>query len=472
MIYTRGNENDFDRLRDCGVSGWSWKDVLPYYLKSEKQNGLIDIEPKYHSTHGLLGITNPYYPELVNDFIAAGEEMGYPETDYNNGKSYGFARVQSTTYNGLRSDAATAYLNKAESRSNLHIQTNSYVTRLLIAQDKSVYGVEYVKNGQICYAYATKEVILTAGSRNSPKILMLSGIGPKDHLESLGIKVIVNSPVGKFFEDHVAFMAFPVLINDSENSLNALDFGDPMIYYDFNTNRTGPLTSIGSVQGLAFIKTNRSKEVGNLPDIEIISTFGHLSTDRGVAFASSWGVGKDNYEKFFQPIELMNVIGFFPILLQPKSHGYMKLRSSNPFDAPIFYGNYFTDKYGEDKNTMLEAIRFILQLLETDAFRKYNATLSPIKVPGCEDKPEFEDYWGCALETLSTSLVHQVGTCKMGRNKKWGVVNSRGLVYGVKNLRIADLSILPKVPRAHTYAVVIMIAEKICDFIKEHWNAP
>lgn len=219
MIYTRGNEHDFDRWSELGVDGWTWQDVLPYYLKSERAV-LADGEPGYHNVQGRLSVEDiPYRTPLVTEFLKAGAELGHHILDYNGHSQFGFSYVEGTVRNGKRWSAAKAFLDeKVQWRPNLQILLNSRVTRVLIdPQTKIAYGVEYLRNKKRFTAIAKKEVVLSAGAFASPQLLMLSGVGPMEHLEELKIPVIKNLPVGQFMQDHLTFVGLTFLVNQTGN---------------------------------------------------------------------------------------------------------------------------------------------------------------------------------------------------------------------------------------------------------------
>lgn len=472
MIYARGEKQYFDDLaKSLGDKTWAWDSVFKYYRKSEKANNLIKIKPECHNPNGKLSVSTPYLTPLTDAFIETGKDMGYDEIDYNCGYPFGFSTIQATTEYGRRSDTGRAFFDEAEKRSNLKLLINTYVTKILMNKGRRALGVEYINsNGEKCRAKARREVILSAGGRNSPKLLMLSGIGPKAELDRCKIHPVWISPeVGRNIYDHLMYMGLLVTVNDS--ALTASDLVNPDNWDEYNSKpRTGPYTGIGSVGGIGYIKTNVSDEPGDYPDIEFLQTAGYFTTDMGTCFAGSWGVNRTIYEEFMKPYELVPTMSVIPILLHPESKGYMKLSSCNPCDVPKFYGNYFTDTKRKDIKTMIEGIRFARKMIESEPFQRHNAQLSPIKVPGCKHLSDSDDdYWECAIRTLSTSIEHQVGSCRMGKSGARSVVDSKGQVFGVHALRVADISIYPKLPGAHTYASAILCGEIISDSIKERY---
>ncbi|KAF5272048.1 hypothetical protein FQR65_LT05029 [Abscondita terminalis] len=471
MIYTRGNPLDFDRWAAQGNPGWSYKDVLPYFMKSERTR-LRRANPKFHNWNGYWSTEDIYQSPLVEAFVKGGKELGYENVDYTSAYQFGFSTVQANTIRGRRHSVAKAFLEPFRNRTNLIIITSAHVTRVLInPTTKQAYGVEFVRQNQSYQALASKEVVLSAGTFNSPQLLMLSGIGPKKHLRELRIPLLKNLNVGKNLHDHITFVAATFKINESLSytPANTLTLSSIMKWFLYGQ---GPFTSLGGVDGIAYIRTNVSKDVADFPDIELIFVGGGLHSDLGVANYKSMNIRDDVYDKYWKPIENVPAWSIFPMMLHPKSIGFLKLRSKNPFDPPAFVGNYLSDPENQDLDTMVASIRFIIKLSKTAAFQKYNSTLHSIPIPGCENFVfDSDDYWKCAVRTLSITLHHQVGTCKMGPpTDKRAVVNHELKVYGIQNLRVADCSIIPFAVTAHTNAPSVMIGEKASDLIKSTWG--
>uniref|UniRef100_A0A0C9RKA1 Gld_25 protein n=1 Tax=Fopius arisanus TaxID=64838 RepID=A0A0C9RKA1_9HYME len=245
MIATRGHPKDYDRWAELGNEGWSWKDVLPYFKKLESFN-INDYvsNQRVHNKNGPVSIEYPaFHTPLATAFLKAGEELGYPIIDYNSGnESVGFSYLQTTLKDGMRMSSSVAYLHPARFRKNLVVTKNSLVRKVLIDRDtKRAIGVEFVKRGRIFQVYASKEVILSAGAIGSPQILMLSGIGPTGHLQEMGVKPIVDLPVGDNLMDHIGCGALMFQV-DQPVGMRFEDLANPMNPYikDFflRTKRT------------------------------------------------------------------------------------------------------------------------------------------------------------------------------------------------------------------------------------------
>lgn len=301
MIYTRGNPEDYDRWVEKGNPGWSYDEVLPYFLKSEDVH-LDSYDKEYHSKGGYLGTQTPFQSVLAEAFIDAGKERCAEEVDYNGRNPFGFSRIQSTLRRGRRASVSSAFLKPVENRPNLHISIQSRVTNVLVnSETKTAYGVRFIKSGVPTEILARKEVILSAGCLSTPQILMLSGIGPKNHLESLKIPVVQDLPVGANLWDHILFVGLTFLINQTIYDTSET-FQTSSILEGFLKGR-GPLTSTAGMEALAFIKTEASKELGNYPDIELIlSGMGGLSGDDSVT-RRNFRITDEFYDKFFKPLE-------------------------------------------------------------------------------------------------------------------------------------------------------------------------
>ncbi|XP_050434783.1 glucose dehydrogenase [FAD, quinone]-like [Adelges cooleyi] len=434
MLYTRGSKKDYDSYAALGNTGWSYKDVLPYFLKSENNSIPEYQNSEFHSNKGNLHVERiKYQTPLVDKFIEAGGELGLRKNiDYTVEPENGISRIQATTINGHRMSAAKAYIRPVKNRQNLHVAIFCRVTKILIdPQTKKAIGVEFVKKRKTRRVWAKKEVILSAGPINSPQLLMLSGIGPKEHLEKLGIPVIQDLPVGRNLEDHYGTTGLRFKINRTGVAISEQALSDLLVFDDWFNFGEGPLTVPGGVEGLGYIKSPAGKEV------ELI-------------FLSLSPTG-----------DTFNIV---PMLLRPDARGQVTLKDKNPWHWPILHYGYYQNK--TDLDTSVYSLKYIVKLVEeTKAFKDLGATIYPDPIPEC-DKLQFksDDYWACLAKYTITSLHHQCGTCRMG-----DVVNNKLQVIGIERLRVVDSSILPHVPRAHLYAPTVMIGEKAADLIKSDW---
>ncbi|EFA02628.2 Glucose dehydrogenase [FAD, quinone]-like Protein [Tribolium castaneum] len=471
MIYTRGNRFNYDQWAAQGNPGWSYADVLPYFIKSENCS-VKNADYAFHGVDGYLGISEPFQTKITDVFLKGLHELGLPFIDYNSNKTLGASPIQANIFQGRRHTSADAFLKPVKHRFNLHIKTRAFARKVLIDEKtKHAFGVEYEVSGKIFKAMARKEVILSAGVINSPQLLMLSGIGPKQELGQLGISVLKDLQVGRNLQDNLAFLGLN-FVTPEDVTLRFSKFVNLVSIYEVFESRTGPWVGAGGAQAIAYIKTDESEELGPVPDMELLLIGGSLSTDYGLILRTGMNIRDDVYNSLFAPTEGKNSFMIFLSHLTPKSKGYIKLRSADPHDYPLMYGNYFTDPGNKDINTFLAAVRYVQKLIQTETFKKFKITLIDNPVPGCtHHQYDSDDYWRCFLRSLIQTFNHQVGTAKMGpKNDPDAVVNHKLEVYGVKGLRVADCSVIPFALSAHTNAPAMMVGEKAADIIKNAWK--
>jgi 4-pyridoxate dehydrogenase len=438
MAYTRGHPGDFDRWARNGAKGWSFSEVLPYFKKAESW------ELGETSRRGGDGPVGTQYGKTVDPlyeaWLKAAEQAGWTVTDdYNGPDPIGFSRSQYTIRDGRRSSSANAHLRPAEGRSNLTIETRALTSRVLMEGHRAI-GVEYIQGGQTKNAFADGEVILAGGSINSPQILMLSGIGPGDHLKDIGIETIIDLPVGKNLQDHLA-----TSIAWSRPDDNASQFREEMRFdrmmmsmvrgYFF---RSGPATVLpGGMH--AFIKTSEELEV---PDIEYMF--------RGAPL---------NAHLWFPGLKKKYVDGYAirPALLHPKSRGEIKLRSSNPSDKVRIFFNFFS--HPDDLSTLRNGFKIGREVGMQQAMDLYRGEEI---LPGSKIRTddEIDEY----LRNTCRTVEHPVATCPMGEGEG-AVLDSKLRVIGAENLRVVDASAMPDLVSAHTNACALMIGEKGADMI-------
>ncbi|KAL7288993.1 hypothetical protein TKK_0016951 [Trichogramma kaykai] len=466
MIHTRGNPIDYDIWAALGNEGWSYHDVLPYFKKSEKFKVPGVTNSSYHSSDGYLCVEHvPFHTELATAFLKAGKRKGYKVLDYNGKEQIGFSYIQVNMEDGKRCSAATAYLRVR--RPNLHVLTNAQVTKVLI-HDRKAYGVQYIRNGKKYTVKATKEVILSAGTIDSAKLLMLSGIGPKEHLEEVGINVIQNSQVGYNMYEHVGFLGLTFMVNQSV-SLSQAKLARPSVLMEYVLHNKGMMTIPGGAEALAFIRTKYAPD--SRPDVELLFASGSLHSDGGLSLRKALGVSDELYDTVFRPVQGKDAWSIWPIVQNPRSVGRIKLRSKNPLEKPIIQPNFF--EHPADVEIILEGVKHAIELSKTEPFAAYDSKLHDIKIPGCK-RYEFasDDYWRCAIKHLPSMMNHEVGTVKMGpANDSSAVVDPQLRVHGIEGLRVVDASVMPTMPVGHVNAGIFMIGEKASDMIKETWNA-
>ncbi|CAH1132788.1 unnamed protein product [Ceutorhynchus assimilis] len=468
MLYLRGNKKDYDIWESLGNPGWGSQDALYYFKKSEDNQNPYLAKTAYHGTGGYLTVSEPpYRTPLVAAFVEAGKQLGYKNRDINGEFQTGFMMAQGTVRHGSRCSTGKAFLRPVRLRPNLHVAMKSHVTRVLIdPTTKVAFGIEFVRDGKIHRIRAEREVILSAGAVNSPQILMLSGIGPKAELEKHKIPVIQDSQVGSNLQDHVGLGGLTFIIDKEDSiTLDRVYAAGPLMQYAIWGG--GPLTIMGGVEGLAFVNTKYANASDDFPDIEFHFVSGAPHSDKGAQLKKAHGLSDAFYDRVFKPIEGQDAWSIIPMLLRPKSKGFIKLRSRKPFEPPLIYPNYFFDDF--DMKTLIEGAKIAVAVSQTPAFQSYKSKLH--EFPQCTHIQKYSDkYFECMIRLYSATIYHPVGTAKMG--PYWdqeAVVDPQLRVYGIKGLRVIDASIMPNLVSGNTNAPVIMIGEKGSDLIKEFW---
>jgi choline dehydrogenase len=413
LLYTRGNHHDYDHWQSLGNPGWSYQDVLPYFKKSENQQRGAS---EYHSVDGELSVTDLIFPNAISQrFVDAAVALGYDRNpDFNGMQQSGAGHFQLTVKDGKRHSAAAAFLVPILNRPNLTTITGALVTRLLVEGTRTV-GVEYLHEGTLHQVRVDREVILSAGSFDSPKLLMLSGIGNKEQLQALGISVVVDLPgVGQNLQDHILV---PVTYEATQDLHTAT-------------------TSNGIAEAGLFLHSEGNLDAA--PDLELI--FGSiLLATPGSAHSS---------------------LGFTGLvtLTHPQNIGSVSLRSPNPKDAPIIRLNYLQSQ--SDVQKLVAGIKLIRELFHTSAFDEFRGKEI---APGSDVQSDeaLEAY----IREVCGTVFHPVGSCKMGTDPM-AVVDPELRVHGVEGLRIVDASIMPTLITGHTNAPTIMVGEKAADLIK------
>lgn len=443
--------------------------MLPYFLKSEDNRNPYLARTAYHTTGGYLTVQEtPWRTPLSIAFLQAGIELGYNICDINGANQTGFMITQATIRRNSRCSTAKAFLRPVKNRPNLHIALNAQATRLTFNDDKRTTGVEFVRNGRKEYVRVRREVILSSGAIGSPQLLMLSGIGPKEHLEDFGIPVLSDLRVGDHLQDHVGLGGLTFLIDDPI-TFKKDRFQNVAVFMEYVLNERGPMTSQG-VEALAFLNTKYADPSGDFPDMQFHFAPSSISSDSGDQIRKITGLRDSVYNTMYKPIQKAEAWSILPLLLRPKSSGWIRLKSTNPMIHPEIVPNYFTHK--EDMDVLIDGIRMAMQISNSSAFQRFGSRPLKIKMPGCQNFTfDTYPYWECAIRHFTFTIYHPTGTAKMGhRRDPTAVVDHRLKVYGVKGLRVADASIMPEIISGNPNAPVIMIGEKASDMIKEDWK--
>ncbi len=435
LLYIRGQHQDYDNWARLGASGWDYRSVLPFFKRSE---GYERGESDYHGGRGELGVSDlkndhPY----CNAWVEAGQQFGLPmNTDFNAATDYGVGAYQLSIRNGWRSSSAVAFLRPAQRRANLTVLTQAHLHRVLF-DGTTATGVEWDQNGGIHQARAEREVILSAGTIQSPQLLQLSGIGPAALLQQHGIKVVVDAPeVGENLKDHyqartiVKLKKKLSLNNDVRNPLKLAAMGMEWMF-----KRSGPLT-VGAGQVGGFAKTEYAQQ--NRADMQF--NVMPLSVDKP-------GTPLHDYPGFTASA----------CQCRPTSRGRLQIRSADPLAPPRIETNYLSEEI--DRNTLAAGIEMLREIYRQPAFHDL---IDSEVLPGSQHKTR-EDLIRFAREAGGT-VFHPVGTCRMGSDKG-AVVDPALKVYGVQRLRVIDASVMPEIVSANTNAASIMIGEKGADLI-------
>ncbi|CAH2005465.1 unnamed protein product [Acanthoscelides obtectus] len=472
MLYIRGNKKDYDRWEQLGNPGWRYEDVLPYFKKSEDMRIPELRDDPYHGKGGYLSVENfRYHSPMAQWYLDAARELGYDVLDVNAAQQTGFTLSHGTLRDGLRCSTAKAFLRPIKDRPNLHITMHSTVEKVLIHNDTmQAYGVVFDKFGVKRTVYAEREVILSAGSTNSPHLLMVSGVGPEAHLQAQGIDVIQDLPgVGQNLQDHLNFFGFFVkLDHNAEKPHSPLTNLDAV--YEYFTRRTGAMAGISITNLIGFINTKNDSKYPNvqLHHMLLRSADPYLLP----AFSKAVGFKDESVEKRLMVNANNPALIITSLILNPKSRGDLELRSKDIYEAPVIRPKYLTDPEEHDLNTHLEAIRYCQALLRTASMSKHNPELVHDVIPACDQFPyDSDEYWKCAIRHMSGTLYHPVGTCKMGpKDESTAVVDSKLRVIGVNRLRVADASVMPTVTSGNTNAPTMMIGRKAGVMIAGYWS--
>ena len=435
MIYIRGHARDYDQWRQMGLSGWGYADVLPYFMRSETLEGGGDA---YHGGDGPLHVSKASSKSpIYSSFIAAGAQAGHKLTpDFNGHQQEGFGPYQLTIKDGKRWSAAAAYLHPALSRPNLTAEIGARTTRILIERGRAI-GVEFVQDGKTRQVFADAEVLLSAGTVQSPQILQLSGIGDPEHLAAAGVDVVHALPgVGANMQDHLDVTLSWETPNvrtawSYSRGLNRITTGLSYLLFNQGFGRQNFL------EAGAFLKSRPDLD---RPDLQLHCVMA-IMKDHG-----KQSVPKDGFS-------------IHVCQLRPESRGRVGLRSTDPFDDPAIFANYLSTE--EDRRALREGVAITRDVAGQKSLRAIRA--GEVE-PGEAVQSEADvDAW---IRRSAETIYHPVGTCRMGAaDDPTAVVDERLRVIGLAGLRVVDASVMPTLVGGNTNAPTTMIAEKAADMI-------
>lgn len=431
LVYIRGQPEDYD---GWGVPGWRWRDLLPYFRKSEdQQRGAND----WHGTGGPLAVSDLEPHELADAFVAACVSLGIPRNDdFNGARQEGTGYYQATARAGRRCSAAVAYLRPARRRANLRVETGALARRILFEGGRAV-GVEYEQGGARRTARAAREVILAAGAFNSPQLLQLSGVGPRELLERHGIPLVRDLPgVGEDLQDHFYCRTFwranrPITLNDDM----AILWRKAKIGLRYLLFRRGPLT-VSAGYAAAFV---RVLPESTRPDAQIY--FINFSSARR-------GGALHPFSGFTLAVSQ----------LQAQSRGSVRIRSADPHEPPAIRYNYLATE--RDRRVMVEGLKLVRRIAAARPLADY---IAGEHTPG--ERVRTDEDWLAFLRESGDTVFHPTSTCRMGSDAR-AVVDSRLRVRGLGGLRVVDASVMPAVPSGNINAAVIALAERAADLIR------
>lgn len=436
QIYTRGNARDYDAWeKEEGLAGWGYRDVLPYFKRAENNQRYAN---DFHGDQGPLGVSNPIAPlPICEAYFRAGQEMGIPfNPDFNGIAQEGVGYYQLTQKDARRSSASIAYLRPIRERKNLTVRTGVLVTRIVVEKGRAV-GVEIVDRpgGQPTILRAEREVIVSSGAIGSPKLLMQSGIGPADHLKSVGVTPVHDLPgVGSNLQDHLDLFVIAECTGDHTYDNYAKLHRTVWAGLQYLLLKKGPVaSSLFETGGFWYADPTAAS-----PDIQL-----HLGLGSGI---------EAGVEKLKNPGVTLN-----SAFLRPRSRGTVRLNSADPADHPLIDPNYWADPY--DRDMSIKGLRLAREIMRQKALAPY-VLREVLPGPKLTSEDELFDY-GCRS---SKTDHHPVGTCRMGHDAM-GVVTPDLRLRGIEGLRVCDASVMPRIPSSNTNAPTIMVGEKGADLI-------
>lgn len=452
FLHIRGSPPDFDYWAEASQDeSWKYENILKYFIKSERVDDkeIIEKHGYYHGTNGPMGITRQLEDDKVGSYLDSLKELGNPILlDLNANQSVGYTQSQYMLADQKRQSPGYSYLRRIKDYDNFHVSKHTRASKILFEGNVAV-AVEVFYKGEAYILKANKKIILCAGVFNTPQILMLSGIGPEDHLKAMNIEVKSNLPVGDNLMDQVSI----TVVHKTKKYLLPIP----------NPTFLPPLTMIPFPVIVGSISLNKSNIL--TPDYQTYNLlFAHDTPLLALACRPVFGYRDDICNRWIK--QLVSRDAFYSIIVnvQPKSRGTIRLKSLNPFDSPIIKTNFLKEQ--QDIDDMVKYVKDFIKIGDTKFFKENDAELVGLDLPECADKDVGSDeFWKCYILNTAISVFHSSCTCPMG-----SVVDGSLKLKGFENLHIIDASVMPRLPRSAPNAAIIMLAEKGADIIKSEPN--
>nr|WP_320136617.1 choline dehydrogenase [uncultured Amphritea sp.] len=438
MVYTRGNAGDYDKWEELGATGWSYKDVLPYFKNVEANDRDDSV---YHGKTGPLRVTRAVpTSELSGLFVEAGKQAGFRcSDDFNGDNQEGFGEFDATVYQGRRWSTATGFLKPIKTRNNLSVITGALASKILWDGNRAI-GVEYLCKGKLEKVYSEREVILSGGAINSPQLLQLSGVGPAKLLNELGIDVVADrSQVGENLQDHLCVCIMSRITKPISHYRWLNPFRGMLAATQYMAGRKGIAAQAPLSTG-AFLKSDPNLAY---PDLQL-----HLTPALVTSHDSSW------------PKE--HGLTIYVNHGYPKSRGSIKISSKDSNVHPCIVANYLSDP--EDLTILRNAVKMTLNILQQPSFKDVLGEGIGLTNQNVDDS-DIDEF----IRSNAETVYHPVGTCRMGSDDE-AVVDTQLRVKGVKGLRVVDASVMPSLINGNTNAPTIMIAERAAEMILNYVN--
>lgn len=461
MQYLRGSRYDYDSWANAGAAGWAYKDVLPYFIKGEDQQNGEFVRTVFHGFGGRLAVMD-VGPTTMNQIMHyCFKEIHLRRRDLNGKNQFGWGPTQATIRRGVRWSTYRAYLRRMLHEDNIHMLTQATALKIQF-EARQATGVVVKYGGEEKVIKATGEIILAAGTVGTTKLLLLSGVGPKAHLQELKIPVVADLPVGENLQDHVigdGVEFYTPYTGVSISMANADSFFSTWIYNIFGT---GMKASPRYRETTAYIKLRHQPAQIKYPLLAL-----HVAANPQAYDAEPLNVRPDVWEAIHGNPPSREGFTIFPVLLHPRSKGTIRLKSKNPEDPPLINPNYLSEEV--DVKILAEGMNFARRLVGTQMMKDWGMELTNRQLPECAKHGNYtQPYMECHLRHITLPGMAPVGTCRIGAaSDPATVVDPLLRVKGVKGLRVADASIIPSSMSGDTYATQVMIGEKASDIIRE-----